>query len=99
MNILKEVLSKEGYGSSEEIVRDWALIMALSKLEKYRAENEFYRNKYHMELEEFETILHKDKGQESFEKEEDVEDWEFSLNAMKWWEEKVKELQNAIQGT
>jgi len=95
MNILKEVLFKEGYGSPDELIRDWAFIMSLSKLEQYKAENDFFKNKYGMDLEEFETFLHKEKGSEDFKKEEDIEDWEFSFNALKWWEEKVRELQHA----
>ena len=43
MNILKEVLFKEGYGSPDELIRDWALIMALSKLEQYKAESDFFK--------------------------------------------------------
>jgi len=95
MNVSKEVLFKEGYGSTDEFIRDWALIMALSRLEQYRAENDFFEKKYEMNLEEFESFLHKEKGKEDFEKEEDIEDWEFSLNALRWWEEKIRELQSA----
>ena len=95
MNVSKEVLFKEGYGSTDEFIRDWALIMALSKLEQFKAENDFFEKKYKMNLEEFESLLHKEKGKEDFEKEEDTEDWEFSLSALRWWEEKVRELQSA----
>ena len=45
MSILEEVLLKEGYGSKEEIIRDWALVVALSKLEKYKAESDFFEKK------------------------------------------------------
>ena len=95
MNVSKEVLFKEGYGSTDEFIRDWALIMALSKLEQYKAENDFFEKKYEMNLEEFESFLHKEKGKEDFQKEENIEDWEFSLDALRWWEEKVRELQSA----
>ena len=57
MNILKEVLFKEGYGSPDELIRDWALIMALSKLEQYKAENDFFEKKYRMNLEELNQAI------------------------------------------
>ena len=99
MSILEEVLLKEGYGSKEEKIRDWALDVALSKLEKYKAESDFFEKKYGMNLKEFESFLHKEKGSEDFEKEEDIEDWEFSFKALKWWEKKIKELQIVVSDT
>jgi len=97
MEVLKEILVGEGYSSPDELIRDWALITALSKVEQYRAECEFFRRKYGMELEEFESLLRERKGQEDFEKEEDLEDWEFAASALKWWEKKLKELQDNMR--
>jgi hypothetical protein len=79
MTVLTEVLLEEGYNSTDELVRDWALLVALSRLEQYQAECEFFEKKHNMSLEQF--------GQE-----EDIEDWEFSCNALKWWQAKAKEL-------
>jgi hypothetical protein len=92
---VEEVLLREGYRSSDDFMRDWALILALSKLERYRAEIDFFEKKYRMTFQEFESLLHDKKGQEDFQKEEDVEDWEFSISALSWWEEKVGELRSA----
>jgi len=36
--------------------------------------------------------IHNVKGKEDFQKEEDLEDWEFANKALKWWEKKLKEL-------
>ena len=96
MEVLKEILIREGYSSPDELIRDWALITALSKVEQYRAECELFRRKYGMELEEFESLLRERKGQEDFEKEEDLEDWEFAASALKWWERKLEELRDAV---
>ena len=49
-------------------------------------------------LGEFDYHLHKERGQEFLEKEDDINDndWEFSLETLKWWEKKIEEIQ-AIQ--
>jgi hypothetical protein len=94
-DLVEEVLLKEGYRSSEEFMRDWVLILALSKKEQYRAEIDYFEKKHHMKFEEFDSLLHTTKGEEDFQKEEDVEDWEFSVNALRWWEEKIGELGSA----
>ena len=77
------------------LIHDWALFLALSRSEQYSAECELFERKYGMKLEELENRLHREKGMEDFEQEEDLDDWEFCLNAMKWWKDKVKELQSA----
>ncbi len=97
MGVLEEVLLKEGYGSTSELAQDWALMTALSRLEQYRAECEFFERKYGMKFDAFDKTLHRKKGEEDFEKEEELEDWEFALNAQKWWEEQAKELQRAAR--
>jgi hypothetical protein len=91
---LTEVLLEEGYSSSHELVRDWALMMALSRLEQYRAECEFFERKHGMPLEQFECLVHEKKGQEDFEQEEDIEDWEFCVSALKWWQAKIEKLRH-----
>ena len=94
MNSLKEILFEEGYTSEDTLVRDISLLLALSKAEQYRSECEFFKKKYEMSLDNFEKKLHKQKGMEVIEKEEDLEDWEFAVNALRWWEEKVRELKH-----
>jgi hypothetical protein len=90
-----EILSKEGYTSPEHFVRDSALLIALSKIDRYKAECDFFKQKYGMELEDLEADLRKVKGMEDFKKEEDLEDWEFASGALKWWQEKVDELRSS----
>ena len=48
-----------------------------------------------MTFKEFESSVHAHKGREDFAKEADIEDWEFALNVLQWWEGKVKELKHA----
>ena len=94
MNSLEEILLEEGYTSEKTLVRDISLLFAMSKEEQYRSECEFFEKKYGMALANFEKRLHKQKGMEVIEKEEDLEDWEFAVNALKWWEEKIRELKH-----
>jgi len=94
MNVVKEILIEEGYSSAESLAKDISVLFALSKAEQYRSECELFEKKYGVSLNEFEKTLHSQKGIEVFEKEEDLEDWEFSANALKWWEEKVKEIRS-----
>ncbi|NJN99398.1 MAG: hypothetical protein HC875_37530 [Anaerolineales bacterium] len=92
MTVLSEVLLEEGYHSTDELARDWALMVALARLEQYQAECEFFEKKYNLPWEQFDRLVHREKGHEDFEQEEDIEDWEFSANALKWWQAKVEEL-------
>jgi len=65
----------------------------LAKVEQYRAECEYYKDKYRISFNEFEKSLHQITGKEDFDKENDLEDWEFADHALKYWIEKVKGIQ------
>ncbi len=93
MKVKESIL--EGYASEEGLLRDVYLLQALTKIEQYGAECEFFEKKYSVDLKTFERQLHRDKGKENFQKEEDLEDWEFAHNALYWWEKKLKELRRA----
>jgi hypothetical protein len=95
MTILTDVLRQEGYTSACDLLHDWALMTALSCLDQYRAECEAFETKYHMSLDEFERLAHRQKGVEDFQQEEDIEDWEFCASALKWWQARVQELRRA----
>jgi len=89
---VREILFREGYESFENFIQDSALLIALSKIDQYEAECEFYKEKYGSEIEDFEALLHKERGEEDFGKEEDLEDWEFAAHAVIWWKERADEL-------
>jgi len=89
-NTVVETISKEKFTSTDMIIPNKALLTALSKIEKYQAECDVFKHKYEMSFEEFDLILHKKKGKEDINREEDCEDWEFALNALKWWRDKVR---------
>ena len=94
MSATTEVLLESGYNSADELVQDWVLMIALSKIEQYQAECEFFEKKYGAKFNDVEQQAHKETGAESFQQEEDLEDWEFANKALGWWQTQVKELGN-----
>ena len=95
ITIINEILFEDGYLSSDDVLKDWSVMVALSRIDQFRAEKESFENKYKQSLESFEKDLRAIKGKEDFEKENDLEDWEFVCKALIWWEDKLRALQNA----
>jgi hypothetical protein len=95
MEPVEEILLKEGYSSKEEIIRENALIIALTKAEFFRSECELFKSRYGSTISEFDKLLHTEKGEENFKKEEDYEDWEFAESALIWWTKRISEIKDA----
>jgi hypothetical protein len=95
MNATTQVLLEDGYRSTDEVFRGWALMTAMSKLEQYRAECESLAKKHGRTLAEFESAAHAVKGREDFGTEDDLDDWEFAAHALAWWQAKIEELRVA----
>jgi len=93
--IINEILFEDGYLSSDDALKDWSVMIALSRIDQFGAEKESFENKYKKSFESYERELHAVKGKEDFEKENDLEDWEFACKALIWWENKLRALQNA----
>ena len=94
-SIINEILFEDGYLSSDDVLRDWAVMIALSRIDQFKAETENFENKYKKSLEIYEKDIHAVKGKEDFEKENDLEDWEFARKALIWWENKLQAIRNA----
>jgi hypothetical protein len=95
MNATTHVLLEDGYRSTDEVFRGWALMTAMSKLEQYRAECESFAKKHSQTLVEFESTTHAVTGREDFGAEDDLADWEFAAHALVWWQAKIEELRGA----
>ena len=93
--IIDEILFEDGYLSSDDALKDWSVMIALSRIDQFRAEKESFENKYKISFESYEKDLRAVKGKEDFEKENDLEDWEFACKALTWWEDKLRALGNA----
>ena len=94
MSTVTDILAEAGYFSAEELMHDWAVMIAMSKVEQFQAECDFLDRKYNRTFEELEQAAHQEKGSESFEQEDDLEDWEFAIQALKWWQARLEELDN-----
>lgn len=91
MNVKQGVRS-----SSEHVSKESALLFILAKIDQYKGEKEFFENKYGQDFYQLEKKTHVLKGQEDFQIEEDLEDWEFSLSSLEYWEKEYhKILSNA----
>ncbi|MGD2088346.1 MAG: hypothetical protein PVH61_19365 [Candidatus Aminicenantes bacterium] len=70
----------------KSLSRDAVLLFILSKVDQYSGEKEFFENKYRREFHEVEQEVHSVRGREDFKLEEDLEDWEFAIKSLEYWE-------------
>lgn len=86
------ILEKSGEMNKDDLVKEISLLIALSKRDKYRLECNKFQQKYQMSFENFERLLHSQKNQEDYDKESDLDDWEFAISSQRWWEKRIEEL-------
>lgn len=94
-NLLKSIHSVflESHETDEEgALVEVSLMIAISKRDKYLSECKRFEDKYKMTFDALETKARAEKGKEDFEIEDDLNDWEFALTSLKWWDSKVVEL-------
>jgi len=88
---IKDVFSSVGVDDIASFIENEAIMMLLSKESKYRAEDNFFKDKYKAEFEAYEKKV-RESGEENFEVEDDLMDWEFAYRALKSIEEKKRGL-------
>ncbi len=88
------ILEKSGEVDRKNILKEISLLIALSKKDKYKMECQKFEQKYGMNFQSFEKHLHMQKNQEDYQKESDLDDWEFALASLHWWEQRIEELIN-----
>ena len=93
--IINEILFEDGYLSSDDVLKDWSVMIALSRIDQFRGEKESFENRYKKSFDSYEKDLRATRGKEDFEKENDLEDWEFACKALIWWDDKLRTLRNA----
>ena len=74
--------------------KDAVLLFVLSKIDQYKGENEFFKNKYKKDFNIVEQEAHSVKGRENFKLEEDLEDWEFAIKSLEYWEKEYHKIRN-----
>lgn len=68
------------------------LLFVLSKIDQYKGEKDYFENKYKNNFEDVEKETHSVKGKEDFQVEEDLEDWEFAVKSLEYWEKEYNIL-------
>ena len=87
----------EAETSRDEILdfsKDAVLLFVLSKIDQYKGEKEFFKNKYKKDFNVVEQEAHSIKGREDFKLEEDLEDWEFAIESLDYWEKEYQKIRN-----
>lgn len=72
--------------------KDAVLLFVLSKIDQYKGEKEFFQSKYKKDFNIVEQEAHSVKGKEDFEIEEDLEDWEFAIKSLEYWEKEYHKI-------
>jgi len=70
---------------------DTAIFFILSKMEQYKSETHYYENKYKKSLREVENspVI---AGQDGFQLQEDLQQWESAVSDLDFWERKYKSM-------
>jgi len=89
---MKAVLKKQIDDMSEDELKEVLRREYLRKLTRYRITDDFYRNKYGMDLDGFEKENIIEKQGYSFEVESDAQEWELAIDGIKTIDKKMKEL-------
>ena len=76
------------------VLKNYALNVVQGKVQKYEAENKHFEKKYGCLFEKFKKKNQDLKNQEVFEEDDDLLDWEFACENLKYWRKKAKELNN-----
>jgi len=74
--------------------KDAVLLFVLSKIDQYKGEKDFFENKYKKDFNEVEQEVHSIKGKEDFKLEEDLEDWEFAIKSLQYWEKEYHKVRD-----
>jgi hypothetical protein len=76
----------------EEALKDISLLIAIAKRDRYAMECQRFEKKYNMKFKVFEKSLRKVTGEEDYQKENDLDDWEFAISSQNWWQQKIEAL-------
>ncbi len=88
---LNSLLKELGYKNIEDAAIKQVELTLLSKISKYKAEDEFFRKKY---KNDFETFIKRSEitEDEDFEIEDDIMDWKFAVDIINKYEKQYHQL-------
>lgn len=74
------------------LLKNYALNQIHGRIQKYEAENEFFKRKYGSDFETFKGRVESMENDENFDWEDDLMDWEFAATNLRYWQKKVHEI-------
>lgn len=90
-NKLKDIY-REMEVSPMGLLKNYALTLIHGKIHKYEVENMHFEKKYGCTFEEFRHKVEGMRNEENFEWDDDLMDWEFAVENIKYWQKKAQEL-------
>jgi hypothetical protein len=76
------------------VLNNYAKAHIQSKIQKYEAENSLLVNKYGLSFEEFRFKIEKETNVENFSVEEDLLDWQFIIENLRYWKDQLSGLKD-----
>ncbi|MFN2359283.1 MAG: type II toxin-antitoxin system RelB/DinJ family antitoxin [Desulfotignum sp.] len=92
----QDVLAPFHFSSLEDAALTFLHLSSLAKLSEYRRDHQHFREKYGMSFESFKKKVDKKMNEESFEEEDDYMAWHYAHDALRYWEQKVQELEKCF---
>ncbi len=77
------------------ILKNYALDMVMAKIQKYEAESKKFSKQYHTTFSRFKKKVESIKQGENFRWEEDLLDWQFAEENLKYWKKVLKNIKSA----
>lgn len=90
---LSDILINLGFSSIEKAASQHAKLILMSKISKYQAEVNFYKNKYKTDFQSFLKQVN-ESTVEDIEKDDDLLDWEFAVTALENLRRDLEILEN-----
>ena len=91
----ESVVAELGFKNLKSFVKNQTLLILMSKMEKFRAEDKRFKSKYGLDFNKFQERIERRKDEEIFLEEEDCLDWRFAKEALSRLERQTRELENA----
>jgi len=91
-----EFLASFQYKSIEEAGMDMLLLSAQAKYSEYLAEHLEFERKYQMDFPFFQEMTDRQTNEENFEQEDDLMDWRFAYEGLRYWAKKIEELKSCF---
>ncbi len=78
------------------LLKNYALNIVCGKIHKYEIKNVCFEKKYGQSLEEFRRKIDVVENEENFEWEDDLKDWEFAIENIKYWKKRQRNLKEIL---